>query len=58
MADSTFAGNTAEDGGAIFNYQGSLTLGDVRGVPGSGNSFTGNIADDGGAISAFGDTAR
>lgn len=49
VADSTFLGNTAEDGGAIINYE-DLTLTNVTDVPGSGNTFTGNQATWGGAI--------
>ena len=49
VADSSFLGNTAEDGGAIINYD-ELTLTNVTDVPGSGNTFTGNEATYGGAI--------
>ncbi len=41
ITDSTFSGNTASDGGGIFNY-GALTIAD--------SNFSGNTFDDGGGI--------
>jgi predicted outer membrane repeat protein len=49
LADTSFIGNTAADGGAIINYE-DLLLTNVTGLPGSGNTFTGNRATWGGAI--------
>jgi predicted outer membrane repeat protein len=50
VSDSSFLGNVASsEGGAIYTDD-DLTLTNVTGVAGSGNSFTGNQADQGGAI--------
>jgi predicted outer membrane repeat protein len=50
VTHSSFLGNVASgEGGAIYT-DGTLTLGNVTGVAGSGNSFTGNQAYQGGAI--------
>ncbi len=46
---TSFRGNVGYEGGAIRN-DADLTLTDVTGLPGSGNSFSENKADKGGAI--------
>ena len=46
---TSFLGNVAYEGGAIRN-DADLTLTDVSGLRGSGNTFSGNRADRGGAI--------
>jgi predicted outer membrane repeat protein len=56
VADSSFLGNTAYQGGGIYD-DGGLTLTNVTDVAGSGNTFTGNRASQGGGIYNHDDTS-
>jgi len=55
VAQSTFLGNGGDQGGAIY-IEDDLTLTNVTGVAGSGNTLSGNRADQGGGIYNDGDT--
>ena len=52
MSNSTFVGNSAEDGGGIYNWEGTVTLRNtiVADSPAGGNC-TGAITDGGGNLS-------